>query len=226
MSKYIAVIPARGGSKRLPRKNILPLAGIPLVAHSILYARQCPEISKVYVSTDDPMIKEIAMRYEACVLDRPAELSDDYTTTAEVLQDVTSVLLETGETFDYLILLQATNPLRPKGLISEAIGQMIKGRYDSLMTVTPTVRKLGHIQDGRFQPFNYTLGQRSQDMAPLYYENGLLYISAVELVSQGCILGNHMLPMIVDHVYGTVDIDTSEDMKWAEYLMRYENRII
>ena len=76
--KNIAVIPARGGSKRLPNKNILQLNGLPLLAHSIIYAQNNPSIiDSIYVSTDDPQIKEIALKFGAKVIDRPAELSGD-----------------------------------------------------------------------------------------------------------------------------------------------------
>ena len=79
--------------------------------------------------------------------------------------------------------------------------------------------------ENQFIPWNYQYGQRSQDMEPLYYENGLLYISKKETILQGAIIGEKMYPMIVDHLYGTIDIDTIDDLKYAEFIMLQKTEI-
>jgi len=216
--KYITVIPARGGSKRFPHKNIFPLSGFPLIGYSIKYSLSNPNISETYVSTDSQEIMEVSMAHGAKVLKRPDELSGDFVTTAAVLKYVGETLAANGEDFDFMVLLQATNPLRPKGLLSEAIHIMEKGGYDSLMTMSKSLKKLGKIIDNQFIPWNYRFGMRSQDMDPLYYENGLLYITSREQISKGHIIGDKMYPMVVDHIFGEVDIDTREDMSYAEYV--------
>lgn len=219
--KYITVIPARGGSKRFPCKNIHFLAGHPLIAHSIEYSMKNDRVSATYVSTDSPEIKAVSKNYGAVVLDRPNELSGDHVTTVAVLTHVAKTLLSQGEDFDYMILLQATNPLRPINLLNNAIEIIEKGGYDSLMTVNRDQHKLGKIIDGKFTPWNYTFGMRSQDMDPLYYENGLLYITSKEQILKGKIMGDNMYPMIMDHIFGEVDIDTPEDMAYAEYVLQH-----
>ena len=216
--RYVTVIPARGGSKRFPNKNIYPLVGIPLIAYSIGYSLSNPDISETYVSTDSREIMEVSMAHGAKVLKRPDELSGDFVTTAAVLKYVGETLVANGEDFDFMVLLQATNPLRPKGLLSEAIRIMEKGGYDSLMTVSKSLKKLGKIIDNQFVPWNYRLGMRSQDMDPLYYENGLLYITSKEQIFKGNIIGDKMYIMVVDYIFGEVDIDTREDMSYAEYV--------
>ena len=128
-------------------------------------------------------------------------------------------LMDKGFEFDYVVLLQATNPLRPKNLLNEAIEIIEKGGYSSLFTVSRSEKKLGKIIDGKFVPWNYTFGMRSQDMEPLFYENGLLYITSKELLLQEIIEGKDAYPMVVDHPYGEVDIDTVEDFLYAEFIL-------
>jgi len=213
--KTIAIIPARGGSKRLPNKNLLQLEGIPLLVHSINYAKT-NNINKVIVTTDDLKIKKIALKNGAKVVDRPKELSGDSATTVAAMKHV---LKNIKETFDNVILLQPTNPLRPKRLLEEAYQKFMDGKYDSLMTVTRNEQKLGKIINNKFEPFNYKMGQRSQDLEPLYYENGLLYITKASLILENKILGENNFPFVVNHPFAKVDIDTKEDLEYAEYLL-------
>ena len=217
--KYITIIPARGGSKRFPGKNIFPLNNKPLITYSIEYALNNPLSSVVYVSTDCPDIAKISERAGAEIIWRPKPLSGDFISTAATLQHAVKELQKNGVEFDYIILLQATNPLRPANLLANAIKIIETNQCDSLMTVSPSHVKLGKIINNRFEPWNYEFGQRSQDMAPLYYENGLLYITKKELILDEIISGENMYPMVVDHIYSAVDIDTIEDLKYAEFIM-------
>ena len=218
--RYITIIPARGGSKRLPGKNILMLNGKPLICHSIEYSLRNPIISGTYVSTDDDIIKEISTNCGAEVIERPSEFATDYSSTASAMKHSVQYLLKKGVEFDYVVLLQATNPLRPKYLLKEAIDIIEKGQNDSLFTVNRSEKKLGKIINGNFVPWNYQFGQRSQDLEPLYYENGLLYITHKELLLQGIIEGQTAYPLVVEHPFGEVDIDTLQDLHYAEYMTK------
>lgn len=214
--KTIAIIPARGSSKRLVGKNILHLGGIPLVAHSILFAQKNSAIiDEIYVSTNDIVIKKIALEYGAKVIDRPESLSGDSEPTVSALKHVL-------ETLDFevenVILLQATNPLRPDNLLSEAFAVFQKHNCDSLFTVSRNHQKFGKITDNKFYPFNYEIGQRSQDLEPLYFENGLLYIIKKEQILKDIIISENGFPFEVNSIFATVDIDTQEDLEYAEYL--------
>jgi len=220
MTKSIAIIPARGGSKRLPEKNIKTLDGIPLVAHSILYAKANNEIiEEVYVSTDDEKIKEIALQYGAKIIDRPTELSGDLEPTVSALKHV----LQNIHEVENIIVLQPTNPFRPANLLKEAFDVFQNNNYDSLFTVTRNHQKFGKIENNQYIPFNYKIGQRSQDLEPLYFENGLLYISKAKLIlNKNTIVSENAFPLIVNHPFVNVDIDTQEDFDYAEYLINYK----
>ena len=217
--KYIAIIPARGGSKRFPGKNTHVLNGTPLICHSIEYSLRNTNISGIYVSTDAEDIKSISKLAGAKIINRPEELAGDHATTASAMRHAVQYLIDKGEEFDYVVLLQATNPLRPKSLLKDAIDIIEKGNNDSLFTVNRSEKKLGKIIDGKFVPWNYKFGMRSQDMDPLYYENGLLYITSKDLLLKEIIEGPSAYPMIVDHPFGEVDIDTIEDFHYAEYMI-------
>ena len=218
-SKYITLIPARGGSKRFPGKNVYPLGGFPLICHSIAYSIKNTKVLGTYVSTDSDVIKSVSSEAGAEIIDRPDELAGDYITSASVMKHAVEYLTAKGVEFDYVILLQATNPLRPKGLLDEAIEIIEKTGATSLFTVTRSEKKLGKIIDGKYVPWNYTYGMRSQDMDPLYYENGLLYITSKELLLQEIIEGQDAHPLVVDHPFGEVDIDTREDFEYAKFVL-------
>lgn len=214
--KTIAIIPARGNSKRLPGKNLLTLGELPLLAHSILFAKANPEIiDEVYVSTDCENIKKIALKFGAKVIERPAEISGDLEPTVSALKHV----LETIEEVDSVVLLQPTNPLRPENLLKEAFEVYNSSQVESLFTVSRNYQKFGRIVDNRYIPFNYKIGQRSQDLEPLYFENGLLYISKANLILKDSILSEMAIPFIINHPFANIDIDTREDFKYAEYLI-------
>ena len=217
--KNIAIIPARGGSKRLPNKNSLLLDGIPLIVHSIMYAQQNANlIDAIFVSTDDERIKEIALKYGAQVIERPTELSGDLEPTVSALKHCLESINDAS--IENVILLQPTNPLRPENLFQQAFKTYHKNNYDSLFTVTENHQKLGKIVSNKFLPFNYEIGQRSQDLVPLYFENGLLYISKVKAILNDEIITKYAFPYVVNNSFANVDIDTQEDFDYAEYLLK------
>ena len=215
--KNIAIIPARGGSKRIPEKNIKLFAGLPLLAHSILYAQQNETlIDEIYVSTDIVEIKKIAIQYGAKVIDRPEHLSGDLEPTITALKHV----LESIDCSDVesVVLLQPTNPLRPQDLLKQAFEIYNNSNCDSLFTVSRNYQKFGKITANKYHPFNYTIGQRSQDLEPLYFENGLLYITKADLILKDIIISENAYPLEVDHVFAKVDIDTFEDLDYADFI--------
>lgn len=215
--KTIAIIPARGGSKRLPGKNVRLLDGIPLIGHSILYAKANAVIDAIYVSTDDVEISQVATEFGATVINRPKAISDDAAPTVSALKHL---LQNLDNPVDNVILLQATNPLRPESMLTDAFDIFKSHQLDSLFTVSRNHQKLGKIKSNRFIPFNYTPGQRSQDLEPLYFENGLLYITKAQLILNDIIMSENAHPMQIDHIFGQVDIDTEEDFEWANFLIQ------
>ena len=212
-----ALIPARAQSKRFPEKNLTSFLDMPLIVHSIKYALAQQEINRVIVSTDCPEIKLTSLKFGAEVIDRPEELATDLSPTIATMQHA---LEQLGDNVEYYVLLQPTNPLRPRELFSEATGLMKKNNQKSLFTVSPLSKKIGHIEQSKFMPLNYTPGMRSQDLRPSYFENGLLYITHRDLIKEGIIFDENSLPMIVDHPYGQVDIDTPDDLHYAEFIFK------
>ena len=165
----IALIPARGGSKRLPRKNVRELAGRPLIHWSIAMAKCVPEIQRTIVSTDDAEIAEIARASGAEVMMRPEELATDLSTSASVAQHVLRTLAD-DEAYEptAVVLLQPTCPLRPYALVRAALDAFKARAVDSVVSVTLSREKSGHITGGLFRPA-YRPGTRSQDLPPAYF---------------------------------------------------------
>lgn len=220
--KTIAIIPARGGSKRIPEKNIQIFEGLPLLAHSIIYAQKNKTlIDDIYVSTDDVEIKKIALQFGAKVIDRPTSISGDLEPTISALKHVLQSI--DSSDVENVVLLQATNPLRPENLLNEAFEIYNNQGYDSLFTVSRNHQKFGKIIEGKYKPFNYTIGQRSQDLEPLFFENGLLYITKAHLIMSDIVISENAFPLEVEHAFAKVDIDTFEDLDYARFISTAQN---
>ena len=214
---FLTIIPARANSQRLPGKNMMVLGALPLVGHSIAYA-QNNKLLDIVVTTNDPDVAAYTKTKSVIVIHRPDKLAGHEEPVVTAIQHAVSHF---QKKYDAVILLQPTNPLRPKGLLKEAIAIFEREDCDSLMTVSRNEHKLGTIINNRFTPYNYKMGQRSQDLEHLYYENGLLYIFKTELVKQGKLLGEANYPLIVDHPFAEIDIDTEADFKKAEMFFNY-----
>jgi N-acylneuraminate cytidylyltransferase len=224
--KYIAIIPARGGSKRLPGKNSKLFAGMPLIAYTIRYAQLQKEISTIAVTTDDSEIKKIAISMGVDVIDRPEYLSGDTATTASALKHVLECYNNNNIHFERVVTLQPTNPLRPEFLFDDCAELFDKHHYaDSVIAVSRTRMKMGTIDRDYYIPSNYTPGQRSQDLVPLYYENGLLYITNSDIVvNNEDVFGQKVLACEVDEQFPEIDIDEQIDFDWGEFIYKkYSN---
>ena len=223
----IAVIPARGGSKRLPKKNILPFAGSPLICHSIALARSLRAIDRVCVSTDDPEIASIAKEAGAEIVMRPPELATDRSTTASAIRHALLMMADSGARADAVLTLQPNCPLRTAEIVTDAIALYHREHPDSVVGVTKSHHKLGPIENGRFIPA-YRTGMRSQDMADQYFENGVVYVSRADMVIQSeDLFGAQMAPLVIDPLYALGDIDTLLDFQVAEFLFtKYRERFV
>lgn len=218
----VALIPARGGSKRLPGKNLKPFAGRPLIAYSIALARAIEVMDRCIVSTEDAAIAATARACGAEVIDRPMELAEDTATTASVARHALEELIKRGDRPAVLVTLQPNCPLRPRWLVRQALElfDARRGEIDSVVSVTANTHKLGKISAGLFCP-DYATGARSQDMEPAYYENGLVYVTHARVVlERESVFGGRVLPLVTEPLYARGDIDTELDFQIAEFLFR------
>ncbi len=180
--KTIAIIPARGGSKGLPGKNIRSFLGRPLVQHSVLHAQHCSDVEQVYVSTDCPRIAAVARDVHADVIIRPAELAGDAATSESALTHALEEHVRLGRPLpERVIFLQPTSPLRRAHDLCAALATMDRENADSLVSVTPSHDFLwtaGEGKDRGAAPLNYdpSLRPRRQEMTAQFRENGSFYI--------------------------------------------------
>ena len=218
-SKILIIIPARAGSKRIKGKNTRSFNGFPLIEHSIRYAQSYIG-GDIIISTDDKQIGSIAEKYSVTIVWRDESLAQNQTPTTDVVKDV---IERVEKSYDFVVLLQPTNPLRPKKMFKEAIKLLKEKKNDSLITVSLCEHKLGKIKQSTFKPYSYEFGQRSQDLEPLFYENGLLYLCSYELAKNGKLISENPTAMIIEHPFASVDIDTELDWKWAELISKEYN---
>ncbi len=222
----LAIIPARGGSKRLPGKNIKLLNGKPLIAYSIEFALNSPEINKVVVSTDSKQIADISLQYGAEVLFRPIELAQDTTKTAPVLLHVVNELEKNNYVPEIIILLQPTCPFREKDLCKNTLNILSANpQYDSLFTgfkKSFTMALWTKNSKDEVKPlYDYHLRPRWQDVEmndKLIAEDGAFYaIKYSAFKKYKDFIGNK--PYIYEVAF-SVDIDTQKDFEKAELLMK------
>ena len=219
----LAVIPARGGSKGIPKKNLQPLAGKPLVAHSILQARQTPSITRVVVSTDDQEIAAVSHDYGAETVFRPAELSGDAATSESALIHTLHHLQET-ENYqpDLLVFLQCTSPLTLAEDIEGTVQALVQNQADSALSVAPFHYFLwGYDQAGDVTAINHDkyIRPRRQDRDPQYVETGAVYVMRVP----GFLQARHRFfgKIALYHMplERRLEIDDPIDLQIAEVLM-------
>jgi len=221
----IAIIPARGGSKRIPRKNIKLFHGKPLIAYSIELALQSQLFERVIVSTDDPEIAEIAQQYGAQVpFIRPAELADDFTGTGDVVEHALQQLTALGQNYDYLCTLYATAPLLQKKYLLEGYKQLKNSDAQQAFSATsmpfPIQRCFKVDARGRcemFQPEHFFT--RSQDLQEAYQDAGQFYWKNLHRPTIDITFGKGSIPILLPR-YLVQDIDTPEDWQQAELMFQ------
>jgi N-acylneuraminate cytidylyltransferase len=216
--KSLAFIPARGGSKRLPGKNIKLFGGLPLIYYSIAFAKY-NQFSKIIVSTDDDAIAEVAKLYGAEVLIRPKALATDIATTAAAARHCLNSERARGFDPEVFITLQPTNPLRPFDLYRNAMVAYSSEDYDSVISVGLNKHKLGVIQNELYIPQTYTPGDRSQDLDKLYYENGLIYLTKPAVIESEDVFGKRIRAIITPAPFTEVDIDDESDFELGENIL-------
>ena len=225
MTKSVAIIPARGGSKRIPKKNIKDFFGKPLIAYSIQAAIDSKLFDKVIVSTDDEKIAEIAKKYGAEIpFLRPKELSDDFSGTDVVVNHALDFFKNEGIEFDFCCTIYATAPLLEKEFLIEGFNKIqnanVKNAFSSTSMPFPIQRTFKINKDGKcemFYPEHYFT--RSQDLEEAYQDAGQFYWTNLNIKSNKIMFGNDSIPIILPR-HLVQDIDTLEDWKRAELMYK------
>lgn len=224
-NRCLAIIPARAGSKRLPGKNLRLLQGIPLVEWSIRRALDTPAISRVAVTSDDPQVLAIAESLRVDAIARPKELASDTATTMDVIQHTLRHYQSMGETFDSILLLQPTSPLRARRDIEDAFSLFAQEGVHAIVSVCPCEHppqwcgplpadlNMDHFLDPAVK------GKRSQDFPQYYRINGAIYLCRTTVILQQNTLmpamGTKALVMPAER---SIDIDSLLDFQFAQVL--------
>jgi YrbI family 3-deoxy-D-manno-octulosonate 8-phosphate phosphatase len=236
MPEILALIPARGGSKSIPRKNICPFAGHPLIAYSIAAGLQAQAVTRVIVSTDDEEIASVARQYGAeTPFLRPAEFAQDNTTDLPVFEHTLGWLAE-YEAYrpEIVVQLRPTSPIRPPDCVDSAVSLLLEHpEADSVRGVVPSGQnphKMWRIGvDGRMTPLLTVEGLAEpynaprQVLPPTYWQTGHIdAIRVATIYTKKSLSGEVILPLLLDPKY-TIDIDTLNDWRRAEWLVAQGN---
>lgn len=231
--RILAVVPARGGSKGLPGKNLKPLRGTPLVTLAGQVAAQAASIDRAVVSTDDDAIAAAAEQGGlAAPFRRPEALSGDRIGDIDVLQHaLTATEALDGVTYDIVVMLQPTSPLRRVEDVEGCIAKLIDGRWDAVWTVSETDSKAHPLKQltlgegdalGYYDPDGGKIIARQQ-LRPLFHRNGVAYaITRQCLMEQGTIKGARTAGLLLDGPH--VSIDTEWDLRLVEFVLDHRDQ--
>jgi YrbI family 3-deoxy-D-manno-octulosonate 8-phosphate phosphatase len=214
----IAIIPARGGSERVPRKNLVRVAGLPLIAHSILHASGAEGVAETYVSTDDGEIASVAREYGAEVVLRPPDLAGAEATSEAALLHV---LNERGDDPELVVFLQATSPVRSASDVDAAIRTLVDEDADSVFSAAPDHRLLWRREDGVPRPLNWEVERRprSQELSGQWVENGSIYVFRPRVLREhGNRLGGRIALYPMDY-WSSFELDSPDDVRLLEWIL-------
>ena len=227
----LAIIPARGGSKGLPGKNIRPMCGKPLIGWTITKAKKCRYLDKILVTTDDQEIADIALSFGASVpFLRPAEFSSDTSSTYDVIRHAVSYLKHTEfKEFDFIVLLEPTSPLREDDDIARMLDLIVaqQHKYDSIVSVGEVTEHPSIMQclvGKGIEPYCPTLAQanRRQDNEPAYFPYGVAYIAKTSaLLEENTFYTKRCMHFLIKR-YQNYEIDDIYQFLCTESVMKHE----
>lgn len=233
--RILGVIPARGGSKGLPGKNIRPLNGKPLIAWTVQAALKSKYLDETIVSTDSPKIAAVARKWGAAApFLRPKELSTDKAKSIDVLVHALGFLKAQGEEYDYIIMLEPTSPLREASDIDRSIEMLINNKVGAVSIVGVSQVEAAHPafdvvvnRRGLIAPYlgDFKKAGRRQDLSVLYFFEGTVYVSSVpELLKRKSFYHDKTLPYIVPR-WKSLEIDDLLDLLCAETILKNLKKI-
>lgn len=216
--RILAVIPARGGSKGIPHKNLRMMNGLPLLAYAIRNARQSRQITDVVVSTDSAEIAAVAKKYGAEVVMRAPGLGGDDVTLDPVVYDAVVQLSERGMSYDAVVTLQPTSPLLRVGTLDDGVKYFLQGRWDTVISVVNRPRLSWEKQGDRLVPL-YRARQNRQDLPPQYLETGAFFITRACCVKPDSRIGENISVYEIPEDEG-LEIRDKNDWILADGLLR------
>jgi CMP-N,N'-diacetyllegionaminic acid synthase len=221
-SEIIAIIPARGGSKRIPNKNLLPIGGRPLIAHTIEHAICAQSVNRVYVSTDHPDLQSLAEASGVTVVVRPPELASDTASSEAALLHVLDVRKQQGlNDPDLVVFLQCTCPIRTPQDIDRAIATLRAANADSLFSACRETPFIWRMEGDK--PISVTYDHRArcrtQDCCPHFRENGSIYVCRPHILRKyHNRLGGKIAVYEMDY-WSSFDIDTMDDVHLVQSII-------
>ncbi len=226
--KVLTLIPARAGSKRLPGKNLRMLSGKPLIAWSIEAAKKCPQVDRIIVSTDNPEIARIARRWGAeTPFLRPAKLSTDHASSMSVVFHALDQLGKNNETYDSVVLLQPTSPLRTSEHLTAAVDLFVRKKASAVVSVSqaphpPFWTNQLTPQGTLLNFFRVRAKRETEKKRPWYRLNGAIYIAKVAFLRKRKNWYSATSYAYIMPSFCSVDIDTKEDFLLADFLMKIQ----
>ena len=225
--RTLAIITARGGSKGIPRKNIKDLCGKPLIAYTVFAAKASKYLTRTILSTDDQEITNVAKNFGVDVpFMRPVELATDEAKSMDVVQHALRELAKSGETYNYLMILQPTSPMRTSDDIDACIEKIVDTDADSVMSMFELIdfsaKKMKKIENDLILPYFEEEGVQSarrQDIAKMYKRNCAIYLTKVSCIEAGDLFGKISRPYVMPEDR-SVDINKSVDFELAEFWMQ------
>ena len=225
--RVLGLIPARGGSKGVPGKNIKQMGGNPLIAYTIESAQKSNLLTDIVLSTDDEGIAQVGKEYGVQVpYIRPESLASDTAKSIDVVQHALQFYKDLGQSYDAVCLLQPTTPFRESGSIDSAINTYIEQTLDSLISVLPVpheynphwvfVDKEGTLS---ISTGDEEIISRRQDLPTAYHRDGSIYLTSTEVILQGSFYGKKM-GYVVSNGSTHINIDTQEDWQKAEEFLK------
>lgn len=224
MKTVVAIIPARGGSKGIPRKNLVDICGKPLLAWSILQARNAASIDSVWVTSDDEEILSVAEAYGARPILRPPEISGDTASSETAWLHALDVIESQGMPVDLVVAMQATSPLRETSDLDGGVSVLREQGYDSLLSVTEVedffTWRIGDEGSAESVNYDYRNRKRRQQIEKRYLENGSFYVFRPELLRRDHNRLGGRIGLFVMSRFKMFQIDNPEDIDLCTAIMR------
>lgn len=223
--KILAIIPARAGSKRLPRKNTSMLGGKPLFYWSIDVAKKVTEISDILITTDDQYVIDLCSKYkDVKICFRPPELSTDEAKTIDVIKHAIEFYKKTYDDIDGVILLQPTSPFRSVDSIHKAIKFFVKNKSVSIVSVSKIRENpswMFKFIDNSFLPLieSKDLNKELKKLNSVYILNGSIYLFPPIQLKKNSLISTDSIPIVIDSYEESIDIDTKFDFELAEFFL-------